>query len=162
MEMNRIASALCVAIVFGLPVAMTAEAMKLVSIQGLNIGKNEYVAAFEIDTWAIQIRAVCHLPVGWMITAGRELNPGGHISGKASGFMTNLNYKQVGELKDLILIDDPMPDRYPSPSEPPMFVGSITVGSYDTTASAGDRVIPLKVGSIVLRDARQCAAPISN
>ena len=160
--MNRAASALGVAIVFGLQASTTVQAMKLVSIQGLNIGKTEYVAAFEIETWAIQIRAVCRLPIGWMVTAGRELNPGGRISGKASGFMTNLNYKQAEELKDLFLIDDPDFDHHPSPSEPPIFRGSITIGSYDSSSRAKERVIPLKVGSIVLRDAAQCAAPISN
>jgi hypothetical protein len=159
-DMNRTASAR-IAVVFCMLASMTAQAMKLVSIQDLNIGKTEYVAAFEIETWAVQIRAICRLPVGWIITAGKELNPGGRISGRASGFMTSLNYQQVEEFKDLFLIDDSTANRRPAPSEPPMFEGSITVGSYDAPR-AEERVVPLKVSNIVLRDAAQCAAPISN
>jgi len=156
--MNTAASAL-IAVVFGMLASTTAQAMKLVSLEGLNIGKREYVAAFKIETWAIQIRAVCKIPASWMITAGKEENPGGHILGKATGFMANLNYTQIDELKGLFLIDDPDFDHRPSPSEPAMFKGSITIGSYDTSSWAKDRVIPLKAGNIVLRDATQCAAP---
>jgi hypothetical protein len=145
--------------VFGLLASTTAQAMKLVSLEGLNIGKTQYIAAFKIETWAIQIRAVCNIPASWMITVGKELNAGGRISGKVSGFMANLSFKQMDELKDLFLIDDPDFDHRPSPSEPPMFRGSITIGSYDPSSWAKERVVPLKVGSIVLRDATLCPAP---
>jgi hypothetical protein len=154
--MNTAAPAL-VAIVFGLLASATAQAMKLVSLEGLNIEKAEYMAAFKVETWAIQIRVVCNIPASWMITAGKELNAGGRI--KASGFMANLAFKQMDELKDLFLIDDPDFDHRPSPSEPPMFRGSITIGSYDPSLWAKERVVPLKVGSIILRDATQCPAP---
>ena len=90
----------------------------------MNIGKREYVAAFKIETWAIQIRAVCKIPASWMITAGKEENPGGHILGRATGFMANLDYTRMDELKGLFLIDDPDFDRRPSRSEPAMFKGS--------------------------------------
>jgi hypothetical protein len=158
--MKRAVSVL-IAIMSALSMSTTARALKLVSIEGLNIGKTEYVAAFKIETWAIHIRALCKIPGSWMITAGTELNPGGHISAEASGFMANLGYKQVGELKDLFLIDDPDFDHHPSPSEPPMFKGSITIGSYDPSSWAKERIVPLKVGNIVLRDATQCAAPLN-
>jgi hypothetical protein len=138
-----------------------AHAMELLSIQGFQLGPEGYISGFEIHTWRVRIRAVCQFPAGWMITAGRNLDQTGQIAGTASGFMTNLDVKQVGQLRNLVLIDDPPPAADKSPTEPPTFQGSATVGTYPTSKS-GDRAVALTTANIILRPALACPAPIEN
>lgn len=146
---------------FTAPSNHEARAMDLLSIQGFNLGPEGYVSGFQIQTWRIRVRAVCQFPLGWMITAGRNLDQTGQIAGTASGFMTNLDVKELGELQNLVLIDDPPPDAEKSPSEPPTFQGSATVGTYKMSKT-GDETVALTAANIVLRPASACPPPSQN
>lgn len=140
-----------------------APATQLLSIKMPERNPDSYVSGFQIRTWGINILAICKLPVGWMVTAGRELNPGGQIVGSASGFMTNLDAKQFGKLRDFVLIDDMEPPHERSPTEPAAFSGVfIRVGEYSKSATHRDRRIRLKRSDIVLKPATQCPAPTSD
>jgi hypothetical protein len=134
-------------------------AMQLISIH-VQMSTDSYVAGFDIDTWDIRVRAVCNIPIGWVIKAGKDISPLGILSGSASGFMTNLNFPQVmkdHDLDDLFLIDD-LDHHRRSPTEPPTFVGKITVGEYHRGRAAQDRTVPLTGNEIVLNPAKQCPA----
>jgi len=150
---------LCLSISFMLLAvsARAAPTMELLSLQMPNLGRNFYVSSFHIQTWRIRVREVCQIPIGWMITAGRNLDQSGQISGVASGFMTNLNDKQFGELRNLVLIDAPPPEAGKSATEPPSFQASITVGSY-ASPQTGDRSLPVSAANLMLRPARACPA----
>jgi hypothetical protein len=138
-----------------------ASADELLSIEGIKLDGDGYVSGFSIDTWDIRILAVCHLPLGWTITAGRNLSFDGHLVGQASGFMLNLNSSQLGELKDLFLIETPDFARAKSPTEPPMFQGSITIGNYKKPGDpeVEDRTVRLDQSNIVLKSASECPKP---
>src|SRR5437763_2798371 len=146
---------LLLAVVFGWK---TASGMQLVSISAPKLGPNAYISAFKINTWGIQIRAICKFPVGWIIKAGKELNPGGLVAGSASGFMTNLNMRQLDMLQDLFLIEDPL-EHQRSPTEPPTFSGWLSIGEYGKPAPPRDRRIGLGGANIILKQATQCRAP---
>jgi len=153
---------LCLSI-FLLLTAVSADAapsMVLVSIQLPDLGPKGYVSGFLIETWRIRIRAVCQIPVGWMITAGRNLDQSGQISGAASGFMTNLDDQQFPELQNLVLIDAPPTTAEKATMEPPTLQGTITVGTY-AAPQAAERMLPLSAMNLVLRPAQACPAPVA-
>jgi hypothetical protein len=132
--------------------------MQLLSIKLPDLSSDSYISAFRIKTWGINIHAMCKFPVGWMITAGRELNMGGQIVSSASGFMTNLNVKQLEKLTDFVLIDDLGTPHDRSATEPPAFSDVfIQVGEYHSAQR--DRRIRLKGSDIVLTDATRCPSP---
>jgi hypothetical protein len=146
-------------ILLALPPKASADA--LVSLEGIELERDGYVSAFSIDTWDVRILAVCHLPLGWSITAGRNVGFDGHVAGEASGFALNLNAAQLGELRDLFLIETPDFAREKSPTEPPMFSGAITLGSYRNSGNpeANDQTVSLAESNIVLRPATECPKP---
>ena len=138
-----------------------AQADQLLSIEGLALDSQSNVSGFAIDTWDIRVLAVCRIPFGWIMTAGRELSATGHLSGQASGFMLNLSTAQLGELTDLFLIKDPDLSRLKSPTEPPMFAGTITIDRYrgPNEADDGERTIPPTQANITLKPAAACPKP---
>jgi len=138
--------------------AHAVPAMELLSLQVPRLGPSFYISGFNIQTWRIHVTQVCQIPIGWMITAGRNLDQSGQISGEASGFMTNLNDRQLGELRNLVLIDAPPPEAGKSVTQPPAFQGSISVGTY-AAPQAGERTLPLTAANLVLRPAQACPAP---
>jgi len=141
-----------------------AYSTQLLSISELEMHPNTYISGFEIETWNIRVRAVCKIPLGWIITAGRDISPLGKLIGSASGFMANLDIKQISEdhdLDDLFLIDDL--SRAPrSPTEPPTFVGKIIAGEFFKGRPARDRIIKLKESNVVLTSATECPRPASD
>jgi hypothetical protein len=140
--------------------AAPAPAMQLVSIKTPGLKSDSFISGFKIETWDIYIRAICKIPVGWIITAGKDISLLGKIDGSASGFMTNLNFRQVvesHELDDLFLIDDPEPHARPR-TEPPPFVGSITLGDYSKLPRR-ELKVRLSDSDIVLRPAAECPVP---
>ncbi|WP_341914656.1 hypothetical protein [Ferrovibrio terrae] len=83
-----------------------AHSAELLSIVGLDVTGNEYVEAFDITTRGIQVLAVCHIPTGWIITAGRTAGYEGELAGGASVGAAGLNQRQLGELQGLFLFSE--------------------------------------------------------
>jgi len=129
-----------------------AQGMQLVSIQGIEMDPDSYVAGISINTWGVRIRGVCHIPNGWILEAGNSIDPGGIVRGGASGFVANLSRKDVGQLGNLFLIDDPRPGEQ---SSIPMFAGVATVGLYHAPTH-DERDIRLGPANFALRGAPGC------
>lgn len=146
------------AVLAGMFGPMPAHAAQLISISGLNLAEDEYIAAIDIRTWGVFVRAVCSIPPGWKITAGKEIDPGGEVSGSASGFVANLNRKQLAELENMFLIADPDPAYRPPSTAIPMFNGAISIGSYKKP-EAGEHDKKLEVGNFILTPAKGCPSP---
>jgi hypothetical protein len=62
----------------------------------------ERVESFSIDTWGVDVLAVCHIPSGWRITAGRSATPDGVIAGEGSHGTTWLG--DTRSLESLVLV----------------------------------------------------------
>jgi len=58
-----------------------SNATQLLSIEGFDLAPNEYVSSFQIETFGFDFYAVCHIPPGWIITAGTDGTPDGTLSG---------------------------------------------------------------------------------
>lgn len=107
-----------------------SDAMQLLSIEGINLSSKEYVSGFKIETWGLNIRAVCHLQPGWIISTGSYASPEGIFEGGSRVGAANLDNRRLQELKNLFLIDDPDLTIDPSATTPPTFKGKIVIGTY--------------------------------
>jgi hypothetical protein len=116
-----------------------ADPSELLSIRGITLPEHGYVEAFRIDTWSVRVLAVCRLPPGWTITAGKSADPSGILAGEASLGSTYLNNKNLDQLHQLFLIEVsdyrerelPMPN-VPGGVHPATFSGKLVVGTYGT------------------------------
>ena len=104
--------------------ARPAAAFQLLSIRGIELKDNEYVAAFRIETWGVRVRAVCHIPAGWSINVAGALDPSGTLTGSAAGGVAFLERSDLGTLDRLFLIDDPDKDF------PRRLDGTVSIGTY--------------------------------
>lgn len=107
----------------------------LASVVGIALGPHEYVDGFRIDTWDVDFLAVCRLPPGWRIRAGRMASPDGVLAGEASHGVTFLDRMRLSELDDLALVrvlDPVQPEEIRSAGgiQPATFSGRATIGTY--------------------------------
>jgi len=86
--------------------APTARAKReLLSIGGVALPEKGYIAGFKIDTWGVEVLAVCHLPPGWTITAGKSADPTGLLAGEASLGVAFLDRSALKQLSQMFLIE---------------------------------------------------------
>lgn len=135
-------------------VAVPAGATQLLSLQDFPVGPNEYVEAFSIDTFGVLPRAVCHIPYGWIVTAGVDGTPVGSLSGQAGHGANALNTAGLEQLKQLFLIDDLNRIETARPEHPATFAGRILIGTYAVDAEPVWR--RLKAMAYALSPAPRC------
>lgn len=130
----------------------------LASIAGIALGPNEFVDQFSIDTWGVEFVAICHLPPGWEIRAGREATPIGAIAGRASHGVTFLNRPRLRELEGLALIriHGPLQPR-PVGTRPATFAGRAGIGRYGVDERR--REVRLTHANVRLVPAARCPPP---
>jgi hypothetical protein len=107
---------------------------ELLSIHNISLPNNGYIAGFQIDTWGVRVLAVCHLPSGWTITAGKSADPTGILSGEASLGVTDIADGNSAQLSELFLVevedDREREEPIPNGVRPARFSGRLTVGTY--------------------------------
>lgn len=133
----------------------------LLSLVHLPVAKDQYVNAFDIDTWGVTTLATCQIPPGWTITAGSSADPSGHMSGEGSLGVTWLNRKSLGYLTDLVLIRMYGPPDHGNRDikgngAPPTFEGTVTIGYY---GSERERKFKLRISDVRLKSATHCPPP---
>jgi hypothetical protein len=136
-----------------------AAGTELLSIQGLSIEANELITEFQIETWGVQILAVCHIPPSWRVTAGNFVNPEGILSGEAGTVQASLRQSDLDELNSLVLVrlDQYQADPRGDPGgeyHPATFAGSIrmqTVG-----LNPAEREVQLVPANFVRQSAARC------
>jgi hypothetical protein len=132
--------------------APPAAAFQLLSIRGIELKDNEYVAAFRIETWGVRVRAVCHIPTGWSIKIAGALDPSGTLTGGAAGGVAFLERGDLGALDRLFLIDDPDKDV------PRRLDGTVSIGTYGSH-ELDWREHKLLPASYVFEPGAACPAP---
>ena len=145
---------------FLLPTAARAdqERIFLASITGIELAETEYLDGFSIDTWWVEVLAVCHLPPGWEIRAGKQASPDGAIAGEASHGVTFLNRASLSELRGLALVrlQGPVVRRREG-NMPPTFSGRARIGRYGTDERRREQ--GLTAANVGLAPATRCPAP---
>jgi hypothetical protein len=122
----------------------------------------EYVARFDIKTWGVRVIAVCHIPGGWTISAGKNADPEGVLSGSAGEGVAFLDAEGLHQLTDLFLVQ--VDDYHPvakgdcaNSCTPASFTGNFYIGEYGADAQpTPQRVIP---ENIRLTAATRCPDP---
>jgi hypothetical protein len=138
----------------------TAKAgqIELLSITGIELPEGSYVAGFNVDTWGVEVLAVCRFPFGWTLTAGKSADPSGTLKGEASLGVTLLNRRSISELRNLFLVDIDgyqAETRFEGNTEyPATFIGTITVGKYGDDSDP--RAFPLSSTNFVRTAATRC------
>lgn len=129
----------------------------LASITGVSVGPDELVERFRIDTWAVDILAVCHIPPGWLLRAGRSATPAGLIEGEATHGVTRLNATQFSRLSDLALVRVDGPLRGGTRRTGPGSVLATFLGQVEISDSRGhSRQLQLRLENIRLTPAGGC------
>ena len=152
-----------IALLIASPAVATPERTFLGSIEGITLGPKEYVNAFSIETWGVQIVATCQIPPGWTITAGSSADPTGRIAGEASLGVTYLDRTRLRQLEGLVLVrlDEPV-HRHSIPQGkggelPATFVGTAQIGRYGPTDRG--RKQRLDYRNVRLLPASRCPVP---
>lgn len=138
-----------------------ADASELLSIRGITLPEHGYVKAFRIETWDVKVLAVCRLPGGWTITAGKSADPSGILAGEASLGVTWLNNQSLDQLRQLFLIEVsgyqerelPMPN-VPGGVFPATFSGKLVVGTYGNHDDAHE--VPITPANLFREPATRC------
>jgi hypothetical protein len=146
----RLVAATLTACVF----ANTSSATQLLSIQDFPLAKDEYVAGFDIKTFGVYALAICHIPHGWILSAGVDGTPFGVLTGVAGHGANSFDSASLDGLKQLFLVEDMEVDNKGDPEHPPTFKGRIRIGTYGLDAPLAWR--PLHPSSYVLTPADRC------
>jgi hypothetical protein len=76
----------------------------LLSLRGISLRADESIERFSLKTWGVEIKAVCHIPADWEITAG-QFGPLGRIAGEAGHGATELRRNGLTELQGLAIVE---------------------------------------------------------
>ena len=116
----------CVALIH--PVPACARPSELLSLTGLPVAQGEDVSGFELQTWTVQVLAVCRLPLGWTVTAGNDGDPGGVLLGSANIGAAFVGRDRQADFRSMFLvrigrdraqaIDNPAGGHYPAELSP--------------------------------------------
>lgn len=127
----------------------------------IELRPGERIESFSIDTWGIDVLAICHVPAGWMMTGGRSAAPDGAIEGEGTHGVTWIGRDQLDRLQGLVLVERQGPVTWraapfdpPGSGElPPSFAGHAEIVGGD------GRRVALGEAAIRLTPAEQCPPP---
>lgn len=91
----------------GLSASPAGAETALLSIRGLEIRQNEYAVSFTIETWDVELLAICRIPPAWEIGGGRSIDASGTLFGSAGGAVAAVVHGQTNGLDGLFLISLP-------------------------------------------------------
>ena len=140
------------------PVQAEDPSTWLVSVEGVSLGENEQITAFAFETWGVTFRAVCHIPDGWTIRAGRRVNPSGVLEGKGSNGISWFADGNPAEFRDLVLVElegPVQPDDIHTADGSGVLPATFK-GHADISTDGDDRQEPLTARNIRLTPAGAC------
>jgi len=128
----------------------------LLSVINFPLKTDESVERFSFSTWGVDVKAVCHVPGGWRIKAGRDSTPDGEISGSGSTGTTWYRERSPRQLRNFVLVTlygpvQPNDIRQRDGVIPATFNGKATISGYDD-----DREVTLSYRNIRLVPASHC------
>lgn len=122
---------------------------------------DERIESFSIDTWGVDILAVCRIPPGWTMKAGRSAAPDGVIEGRSTHGVTWIGPADLGRLNGLALVElrgpiQPRTIRFDPPGSgelPATFAGRAEI------AGESGRTLELTAANMGLTPATRCPRP---
>jgi hypothetical protein len=128
----------------------------LLSVGRLPLKDDESIEEFSIQTWGVEFNAVCRIPGGWRIKAGKSATPDGELDGIGSQGATWFNHRNPKELQRFVLVTLYSPVQRedigsPGNGVPATFKGTATISTDD-----GDLKRALTYKNITLTPANRC------
>ena len=124
----------------------------LVSIVDIPLSARGRLSSFTIDTWGVEVRAICHIPRGWRVQGGGNATPEGVIAGEGTHGATWLGREDAGELQGLALVRLSLPvQRRAKGPVPATFAGKAVI--------AEERQAQLDYRNVRLAPATRCPPP---
>lgn len=135
-----------------------ARTTYLLSVVDVPLLEGESLADFSFATWGVDVAAVCRIPPGWTITAGRGAAFDGTVAGEGSHGVTWFRERSPAPLADLVLVSLDGPVRREEPRDggaiaPATFRGKATLARAD-----GERKVTLTARNVRLVPAGGCPA----
>lgn len=141
-----------IALAAALPPPVDHPKTYLMSVERIPLRADESMFAFEIDTWGVEFKAVCHVPGGWWIEAGRSATPEGSLKGRGSVGATWFRQTSPSELHNLVLVTLYGPiQRTDIGDVPATFKGRAKINGMDD-----ERTIQLTSANVRLVPAGRC------
>jgi hypothetical protein len=159
--MNVIRSATLgfLAVVFTCIAQPSAAAVRrlLLSVDGLILPKNKEIYAFRIETFGVDLLAVCSLPMGWELRSEKYEDPEGYMSGEADLHAnrlrsTSMYLVDVYDYRATTVRDG-------NTEHPASFSGWVQIGSRERFGDWHGRKVTLRPNNFRLSDATRCPAP---
>jgi hypothetical protein len=126
----------------------------LLSIADIRIASEQRVTAFKIASWGVDWVALCRIPTGWRLRAGRNATPDGLFEGESTHGATRLGGLEPLRRVALVRVwgslqwrAKPLPDGV----VPATFAGTLSL--------SGGREVGLTQSNLRLTPARACPAP---
>jgi hypothetical protein len=130
----------------------------LLSIANLPLKAGESVEKFKFTTWGVEFEAVCHIPLGWRITAGASATPNGSLEGSGSQGATWFKKGSPPELHHLALVTlyDAVQLENVRSLDGSIVVPATFTGRATISTDAGEQVADLNHRNVILVPARRC------
>jgi len=125
---------------------------QLLSLEALPLGQNEYLDRFEIETFGVEIVAVCRVPFGWEMAAGNDSSVTGAVTGQALVGVAGVSPANgnLDTLGGLVLVKVGERDA----GQPPPFAGRAVIAAYGDDEA--ERTAPLGQAQLRLKPAYRC------
>jgi len=127
----------------GLSASPAGAETALLSIRGLEIRQNEYAVSFAIETWDVELLAICRIPPGWEIGGGRSIDASGTLFGSAGGTVATVVHGQTDGLDGLFLVSLPKEVRSADTQQGATIYAATLKGSYGVETYGSD-IDPVK------------------
>jgi hypothetical protein len=126
----------------------------LLSIAGVELAREERVTEFRVASWGVDWVALCRIPTGWRLRAGRDATSEGLIEGESTHGVRRLG--DLGPLRDVALVRLWGPVR----ARPKREAGALLPATFAGSLSLSDgRRLKLETDHLRLAPAKACPAP---
>jgi hypothetical protein len=149
--------ALLAALIASAPASRTEEPesrVYLLSIGGIALAQEERLTGFRIASWGVDWLALCRIPAGWRLRAGRAATPEGLLEGESTHGVTRLGDFEALRGVALVRVWGRLQwrDRHDGDAVfPAHFAGTLDL--------SGGRQVRLGQGELQLRPATACPPP---
>jgi hypothetical protein len=137
------------------PAAAADEgSLQLLSIADIRIPRGQRVTGFKLASWGVDWVALCAIPTGWRLRAGRNATPEGLFEGESTHGATWLGGLEPLRAVALVRVHGPVQwsdKRFADGRVPATFAGTLSL--------SGGREVRLGESNLRLTDARACPAP---
>ena len=133
----------------------------IASLAAIELKSGEAVSGFSLNTWGVEFKAVCNIPLDWEVTVG-AFGPGGKLAGSAGHGASWMRAKDLTRLHALVLIELSGPVQRHDRRNGTGVVPATFAGYADVQSAQSERPRKLRLtfANVTLVPAKHC--PVAN